>query len=486
MQKYFDWVKGSSGQVIPGASIAVYNAGTTVLATLYSDNGVTPLANPLTSGTADGFYSFFAANGSYDFVITKAGYTFLGNETTTIQLFDANAVTSTGSTLARSLSNRFADVVNVKDWAKGDGVTNDTAAFTSAGNGSGVVEVHVPSGTYLLSSNPTPTGDVTWVLHAGATTTGAGVLTGKIIKVGSTQSALSILNQKITGNIAGEAPGVKIGIASGTEAGWTSNPAVNNWVTLYPYVSSSAVRNKVWAANPIVDVISGSPATAWSIEADVNVGTANAPDPRNTNHALGIDVVSGGTFAPSAAFNTFSSTLANRWKHGLWFDSVGGQTGSTLIKVNANVSVDFGLDLSLATINFQGIRVGSTPAAQVSPIALRQFANNQVGLFLQRFTDAAPTGNLIQLTNAANSAVLMSLSAVGDINTAGIVAATGLVQGSVLQAAGAAPLATGVIGYGGTTAGTATAGAAALPANPVGFIVININGTTNKIPYYAN
>jgi len=36
-----------------------------------------------------------------------------------------------------------------------------------------------------------------------------------------------------------------------------------------------------------------------------------------------------------------------------------------------------------------------------------------------------------------------------------------------------------------TTAGAATAGAAALPANPVGFKVEKINGTTYKIPYYA-
>ena len=36
-----------------------------------------------------------------------------------------------------------------------------------------------------------------------------------------------------------------------------------------------------------------------------------------------------------------------------------------------------------------------------------------------------------------------------------------------------------------TTATTATAGAQTLPANPVGFLVVNINGTSRKIPYYA-
>lgn len=38
---------------------------------------------------------------------------------------------------------------------------------------------------------------------------------------------------------------------------------------------------------------------------------------------------------------------------------------------------------------------------------------------------------------------------------------------------------------GNTSSGTATAGAATLPGNPVGFLVVRINGTDRKIPYYA-
>jgi len=59
---------------------------------------------------------------------------------------------ATGSTTARSLANRFADVVNVKDFgAVGDGVTDDTAAIQETLN-SGAKSVFFPSGTYMIGA----------------------------------------------------------------------------------------------------------------------------------------------------------------------------------------------------------------------------------------------------------------------------------------------------------------------------------------------
>lgn len=71
---------------------------------------------------------------------------------------------------------------NVLDFgADASGATDSTAAFTAAGSTAASIEVHIPAGTYKLDTNPSPTGNVTWVFYKGATLTGAGVLTGNII-----------------------------------------------------------------------------------------------------------------------------------------------------------------------------------------------------------------------------------------------------------------------------------------------------------------
>jgi hypothetical protein len=61
---------------------------------------------------------------------------------------------ATGSTTARTLANRFADVVNVKDFgAVGDGITDNAAAIQAAVNVAGQSKkVYIPSGIYYCSA----------------------------------------------------------------------------------------------------------------------------------------------------------------------------------------------------------------------------------------------------------------------------------------------------------------------------------------------
>jgi hypothetical protein len=65
----------------------------------------------------------------------------------------SSTVISTGSTTARTLANRFAEVVNVKDFgATGDGVTDDSIAINAAIAAATGKVVYFPSGTYILNA----------------------------------------------------------------------------------------------------------------------------------------------------------------------------------------------------------------------------------------------------------------------------------------------------------------------------------------------
>jgi hypothetical protein len=69
------------------------------------------------------------------------------------------SVTATGSTTPRLIANRFADIVNVRDFgAVGDGVANDSTAIQAALNHAltkTTSALYVPAGTYLLNARLT-------------------------------------------------------------------------------------------------------------------------------------------------------------------------------------------------------------------------------------------------------------------------------------------------------------------------------------------
>lgn len=130
-----------------------------------------------------------------DIVVSNSGFTFTIDSGVVNNTKVASNADITSSKLAftqagtgavqRTVEAKLQDAVSVKDFgAVGDGVADDTAAFTAAGSSASSVQVTIPRGTWLLNSSPTPTGATTWLLEAGAIITGVGVLPGNKIQFG--------------------------------------------------------------------------------------------------------------------------------------------------------------------------------------------------------------------------------------------------------------------------------------------------------------
>jgi hypothetical protein len=157
VQRYVNFIASTTStnstlRVLSDATCTVYVAGTSTAATLYSDNGITPLANPFLSSST-GQVAFYAANGLYDLVVSKTGY--LTVTISAIELDDLLAPSGSNSVgylpagagaVATTVQTKLRESVSVKDFgAVGDGVADDTAAVTAV---SAYPKVYVPDGTY--------------------------------------------------------------------------------------------------------------------------------------------------------------------------------------------------------------------------------------------------------------------------------------------------------------------------------------------------
>ena len=114
-------------------------------------------------------------------------------------------VLATGSTTARTLENRFADVINVKDFgAKGDGVADDTAAIQAAFDSipfnygaTGRGSVYFPKGEYIITN--------TLFVKTNLTGLTCDTLSSAVIKLTnfSVSEAILVRNPTVGGSIFG-------------------------------------------------------------------------------------------------------------------------------------------------------------------------------------------------------------------------------------------------------------------------------------------
>ena len=124
-------------QTFRGCLVTVYNAGTVVAATIYSDAAGTAQANPFTANATTGAYNFYADGGRYDI------------------RFSGGGISSPFTLGDFRVPN---EVFNVTDYgALCDGSTNDATAFQRASTAALVAGgmVRFPAGNCVLTSGIT-------------------------------------------------------------------------------------------------------------------------------------------------------------------------------------------------------------------------------------------------------------------------------------------------------------------------------------------
>lgn len=148
MEHYVNVVRNQQGDAVSNVTVYVYLAGTTTLATIYSDNGVTQKNNPFTtsnnvSNGTYGSFDFYSSNGVFDLVFSKPGITFSSALTRRISLFDVNDGGGGGG----GGSSAFQDITSGTNLSAamivGSGASLDTT-------GSGIIDANRFNGNTLI------------------------------------------------------------------------------------------------------------------------------------------------------------------------------------------------------------------------------------------------------------------------------------------------------------------------------------------------
>lgn len=196
LKTYF--AQDASGNIMPGATVMVYEAATTTLATGLQDESGSPLSNPFTADSS-AKVAFYAPDGLYDITVVGNGRTvtiraqFVSVDGASVLRSDLAAPggsalvgfqqAGTGA-VARATDSKLRESVSVKDFgAVGDGVTDDTSSIQAAMNACAAINapLYLNQGTYKVSGTLTLT-------HFNAVVRGAGMERSVIVQ---TNAALS-------------------------------------------------------------------------------------------------------------------------------------------------------------------------------------------------------------------------------------------------------------------------------------------------------
>lgn len=370
--------------------------------------------------------------------------------------------------VTRTMQNKARDFISVKDYgAVADAVTDDSAAFQAAidalpSTGGRIV---IPDGNYLLNTTPSIAAkdSIYWDIGTGCVFTGTGTGSGKFPynATNIAQMAVGPLLQSRTSQKSTHPNG---GIqVLGVEVQQPDTYGAGQSVALYAgaYSNNANAAGNVWALNTLINAGPAAGGTYQCIEVDVDCFSASAL-------MKGISISGGGSANPDVGIELTraDTTIWDRGIH-IYRSTIG-------LKIETSSTVS------------NGIRLGNTANFSNTPFAALQ--DNVTGdcIVMQRYS-SNDTKQFLRCVDEGNTTNVFVLDAKGGIQSQGFCRFdAGLVSTSIVIASGAFSVPAGAFCLGNSTAATATAGAATLPANPVGFWAFFIGSTIYKIPYYAN
>lgn len=152
MRKYVDFIEGTDGKAVVGASVRVltYPAGT--VATIYQDAAAAvPLANPLTTDGTGGF-AFYAVDGHYSFEVSGRG---VGAKTISdVSIFDEDKFVASSELGAFNIYD-YGAVANGTAYSAVGGTDNGpfiNAAITAAAAAGKPATVYIPDGVWNVAT----------------------------------------------------------------------------------------------------------------------------------------------------------------------------------------------------------------------------------------------------------------------------------------------------------------------------------------------